>query len=72
MALGQGWGDLARTKLPSKGVKSDSSAAEDTEVPLGKQEEGRRIDLCRVAASRKAAEGGPGPWRAGHRSQVWR
>lgn len=36
VALGGAWGTLAHTGLPSKGVKSDSSAAEDTEVPLGK------------------------------------
>ena len=28
--------------------------------------------LCRVATSRTAAEGGSGPWRTGHWSQVWR
>ena len=36
VALGGAWGTLAHTGLPSKGVKSDSFAAEDTEVPLGK------------------------------------
>lgn len=71
VALGGAWGTLAHTGLPSKGVKSDSSAAEDTEVPLGKTGGGVQNFLRGMATSRKATERGPGPWRAGPWSQAW-
>lgn len=59
VALGGVWGTLAHTGLPSKGVKSDSFSAEDTEVPLGKTGGGVQNFLLGMATSRKAAERGP-------------